>query len=147
PTPNETTLQALLTSADVGSPGIGTVTVFNGPPGGGTSNAVPFPVYTQGQLNPVPVLNSVLPTNVSSSGGNVLLTLSGTDFLPSLSEVIWTPAHSSNGLTMTPATISSTTITVVIPAADIGPTGTATVKVRNPAPGGGTSSAQNVTVF
>jgi hypothetical protein len=145
-TQGETALQALLTTSDVDTPTVGHITVFNGPPGGGTSNTVNFAVYAQGQTNPVPVLNSVLPNNVSSSGGDVTLTLAGTDFVGA-SVVLWTPALASTALSETPTAVSSTEITVVIPAADIGPSGTAHVQVLNPAPGGGTSSTLNVSVL
>jgi trimeric autotransporter adhesin len=87
-----------------------------------------------GTTNPVPVAQSLSPASATHGGGNFALTVKGSGFVPG-SRVTW------NGGTPTVAYVSSTQLTVYVPAADIAAAGSATVVVTNPPPGGGTSSA------
>jgi hypothetical protein len=145
PAPGEFKLQTAVLTSELATPTTIEITVFNPPPGGGISNAVSFGVFDPDDINPSPVLNSITPTTINV-GADVSLSLHGRDFADNAT-VIWTPANADSGITITPASITATELTVDIPAALIGPSGFATVEVQNPPPGGGTSFAITVPVF
>jgi len=84
--------------------------------------------------NPVPVLASFLsPSSVPENAASFTLTVFGSDFVAD-SVVRW------NGANRTTAFLSATQLTATIPSTDVLGTGSATVTVFNPTPGGGTSS-------
>src|ERR1700691_2756924 len=89
---------------------------------------------TGGSGNPVPSLSSVAPPSITAGSAAVNLTLSGTKFLGA-SQVLW------NGSAVTTGYVSDTLLTAQIPSSDLTTTGTASITVSNPTPGGGTSSA------
>ncbi|HXY23731.1 MAG TPA: IPT/TIG domain-containing protein [Candidatus Acidoferrum sp.] len=128
-----TSLQVTVPAADVGTTGTVNVTVTNPAPGGGTSTAQTFSVN-----NPVPTLTSISPTT-TTVGTGVTLTLTGTNFVSGA-----TVNFGANVLV--PATQTATSLQVNVPAADVATAGTVNVTVKNPTPGGGTSSAQTFTV-
>ena len=74
------------------------------------------------------------------------LTVHGSGFV-SGSRVIWTPAATTTGYIETPTVVNSNELTVLIPAGHASPRGIATLEVVNPAPGGGTSSPEQVSVL
>jgi hypothetical protein len=88
----------------------------------------------------MPTINSVAPANgftadASTSASAQTLTVNGSNFVGS-SSVLW------NGAPLPGATVSGNAqITVPVPAGDLQASGTATVVVSNPAPGGGDSNA------
>jgi len=134
---SSTTLTATILAADVNATGTAAVTVTNGAPGGGTSNAQTFTITTP--QNPVPALIAISPTSTLAGSSGFTLTLTGTGFI-STSQVQW------NGFNRTTHFISSTTLTADIVDADLTIGGTASVTVTNGAPGGGTSNSETFTI-
>jgi hypothetical protein len=94
-----------------------------------TSSSIASPQYT----NPLPTLSSTSPQSVNAGDPAFTLTLNGTNFLPS-STVTW------NGTLLPVSYVSSTQLTVPVPAADVASSGTAQLAVSNAAPGGGTTA-------
>ncbi len=131
-----TQLSAQITAADIASAGTAQITVFNGAPGGGSSNALAF---TVAQPNPAPTLASLSPNTAPSGGAAFTLTVNGANFINS-SVVRW------NGNARTTAFVSATQLSAQITAADIASPGAAQVTVFNPAPGGGASPALSFTI-
>jgi len=89
--------------------------------------------------NPAPVLTSLSPATATAGGAALTLTVNGSNYV-SGSTVQW------NGAARTTTFVSATRLTAAIPAADVAATGTASVTVVTPAPGGGTSAAQTFTI-
>ncbi len=89
--------------------------------------------------NPVPQIASLAPASAVQNSGAFTLTVNGTNFI-SGSEVRW------NGTARPTTFVSSTQLTASISATDLASTGTVSVTVTNPAPGGGTSPASNFTI-
>ncbi|MEO6726416.1 MAG: IPT/TIG domain-containing protein [Blastocatellia bacterium] len=127
-----TQLTVTIPASDIATAGTGSVSVINPAPGGGTSNAVSFTI-SQAQ-NPVPTITSISPLAATAGGAAFMLTVNGTNFV-SGATVQW------NGSARPTTFVSAMQLTAAIPASDIATTGTATVTVVNPAPGGGTSAA------
>src|ERR1700676_1029946 len=114
-------LLAELGSSNVSTPDTATITVFNGPPGGGTSNALTFTV-----LSP-PAITALSPSSVIAGGPAFTLTVTGTGFFPP-STVQWNPAGTASGTNARPTTfVSSTQVQAAISAADITVAGIAQV--------------------
>ena len=134
---SSTQLQATIVDTDVATVGTAQVTVFTPAPGGGTSGAQTFLITTS---NPVPMLSALAPSSVSAGGAAFTLSLAGTNFVAT-SQVRW------NGAPRTTQFVSSTQLTATIADTDIATAGTAQVTVFTPAPGGGTSTAQAVTII
>jgi len=105
---------------------------------GGTTN---FHLkFTTGAANPAPTLASISPTSATAGGAAFTLTLTGTNFIAgSLVNFGANPQ-------LTPTSQTGTQLQVTVPATDIATAGTVNVSVFNPAPGGGTSSAQTFTI-
>ena len=131
---SKTKLTAAIPASDIAAASTAAVTVFNIAPGGGTSNAVSFPVK-----NPAPVLTSISPASATAGGPSFTLTVTGSGFV-SGSKVRW------KGVDRTTHYGSATTLTADIPAIDIATAGSATVTIDNPTPGGGTSAAKTFTI-
>jgi hypothetical protein len=129
-----TQLTAAISAADIASAGSYPVTVVTPAPGGGTSNAISFPV-----TNPVPTLATLSPPSTNAGGGDFILTVNGANFVAG-SVVNW------NGSPRATTFVSSMQLNAAISAADISSAGSYAVTVFNPAPGGGTSGAVNFTV-
>jgi Right handed beta helix region/Immunoglobulin I-set domain len=98
--------------------------------GGGTS--------TQ-PSNPAPSISSISPASTTVGGAGFTLTVNGSSFING-STVQW------NGSALSTTYVSATQITAAVPASDIATTGTISVTVNNPSPGGGTSSATSFTI-
>ncbi|HTQ57960.1 MAG TPA: Ig-like domain-containing protein [Bryobacteraceae bacterium] len=90
-------------------------------------------------LNPLPGLVSLSPPSATHGGKAFTLTVNGSNFVSGCS-VMW------NGAARTTTFVNSGQVTAKIQAADIANAGTASVTVRNPAPGGGTSNALTFTI-
>ena len=173
---NVTVLAATITAALIAKPGTATINTINpnsnyGTGTNGLSNPLTFLI--DNPSNPPPTVTSVSPACVTV-GSSPTLTVNGTNFLNTVNTTDasqnnfstlnltvgstvfqFTPTSSTNA-----TTITSTQITVTIPAADLGSVpGTASVTVYNPpsppvptlpgstGSGGGTSApAVNVTV-
>ena len=86
---------------------------------------------------PAAVLASSSTTSITHGGGNVLLTLTGSNFLPGVA-VEW------NGSYRTTTIVDATHVTVAIPASDLASAGSASLTAVNP--GAAASNALTVTI-
>ncbi|MEP7340080.1 MAG: PKD domain-containing protein [Acidobacteriota bacterium] len=127
-------LTAAIPAGDLASTGTVNITVFNGAPGGGTSNALPFTVNPP---NPVPTITSLNPNTAVEGSAGFTLTVTGTNFVNG-SVVRW------DGSSRATTFVSATQLKAQILTTDLVGTGQASVTVFNPVPGGGTS---NVMIF
>ena len=113
--------------------------VSNPEPGGGDSPDPADPSSTQLEpQNPVPVLISISPTEITAGSGSFTVTLNGNNF--NGSSIIHL-----GGIQHLPSALSLTSLSVDLPIDEL-PTGVIQVYVTNPQPGGGTSSAIPLTV-
>jgi hypothetical protein len=133
-----TQLTASITAADIAAAGTSIVNVVNPSPGGGTSSAVSFSVS-----NPTPSVTSLSPSSAAAGSGAFVLTVNGSNFLPGAT-VQWNGSYGQPPIAT--SYVSSTELTVGIPASDIAFAGDASVTVVNPAPGGGVSGAGTFTI-
>ncbi len=129
---SSTQLQATVPASDIANPGTASITVTN--PGGMTTSGVTFHI-----VNPVPVLSSISPSSTYQGAGAFTLTVNGSKFV-SNSVVTW------NGNALTTTFVSSSQVTASVPAIDVASTGSASVQVLNPTPGGGASNTQTFTI-
>jgi YVTN family beta-propeller protein len=141
-----TQLTAQVPAADVLTVGTASVTVFNPSgvaqvvkakvhpnvpvPSGQLSNALTFTINAG---NPVPALTSLSPTSTVEGSATFTLTVNGSSFV-SGATVLW------NGAARTTTFVSSTQLTATIPSSDVVTSGSTTVQVSNPLPGGGNST-------
>jgi YVTN family beta-propeller protein len=125
------TLQAVLGPVAVGGDYL--IKVINPPPGGGESEAAVFTA-----LNPVPVLTSLSPTEAEIVT-SVTLTLTGEKFV-NTSQVMF------DGQPLETAYVNGTELTATVSSSSIPESGTYSITVVNPAPGGGESEAAAFTV-
>ncbi len=116
-----------LSATMLSSPGVVSVVVRD--PLGASSNATAFEVRA-----PAPTLSSIEPASLPVGSGATTLTLGGTGFFPGSQVVV-------GGVTLAPTSASATRLEVSLPASVIAAVGVVAVTVRNPAPGGGASSA------
>lgn len=91
------------------------------------------------QPNPVPSLASLVPPNTTHGGPSFTLMVNGSNLISGCT-VLW------NGAARTTTFVSGGQVTAKILASDIAAAGTASVTVKNPAPGGGTSNALTFTI-
>ncbi len=101
--------------------------------GGGSQGNPPPP------QNPLPSLSGVSPNSASVGSAALTITASGTGFV-SASLIEW------NGASLTTTYVSSTSLSAQIPASDLSSTGTASITVNTPAPGGGASGPITFTI-
>jgi outer membrane protein assembly factor BamB len=131
---SSTQLAVTLSPAQLGEARVVAVTVRNPAPGGGVSNSRDFSV-----TYPSPQLTAVSATEATAGCGRFQLRVAGQGFVPT-STVLW------NGASRTTVVLSSTLLAADITAADVSVAGSATVAVRNPSPGGGTTAGQAFSV-
>ena len=131
---NGTTLEVMVSAAQLAAAGTFNVAVFNAAPGGGTSAALPFTVN-----NPAPTLTSLSPNSATAGDPGFTLTLTGGGFVDG-STVRF------DGVAQATTFVNGTTLEVMVPAAQLAAAGTFGVTVFNPAPGGGTSGTLLFTV-
>lgn len=112
--------------------------VNNPAPGGGNSNWIRLLIVPP--RNPAPVLTGISPSTVFAGGQPVTLTLTGTNFVPS-SQV------QANGEVLPSVFVSSSLLTVQIGADLIISADTLAIRVVNPEPGGGASTALTLNVI
>ena len=129
-----TLLEATIPASDIAVGGTAQVTVVN--PGGVGSNALTFLIVTG---NPVPVLTAISPAKILAGGGDFTLHAIGESFTEQ-SVVLW------NGEIRQTKFVDSNHLAAQITATDIAEPGTASISVRDNAPGGGTSSALEFTI-
>jgi hypothetical protein len=131
-----TKLSASVPAAYVASSATHPITVNTRTPGGGTSASVTFTVSS---ANPVPAIASLAPASAAVGAAGLTLTVAGSGFV-SGSIVDW------NGAALTTTFVSDGQLTAALPAADLAASGTDSVTVRSPAPGGGTSAGSSFSV-
>jgi len=129
-------IQAEIPAVDVSSPGTLTITVRNPQPGGGTSNAVSFPVSNS---NPQPVISSINPNTGSAGSGGLTVTVTGSNFIPG-------SVVRFGGQDRATSFVSSTQLTAQLLAADLATPVTVQITVFNPPPDGGLSDTRLFTV-
>ena len=117
-------------------PGDSVVAQYNGDANFAASTSTPIQVVVN---NPVPTIANISPANASAGSAAFTLTVNGTNFISSSSVLF-------NGAPRTTTFVSSTQLTAAILAADIGSTGTPSVVVTNPTPGGGSSNSVTFTI-
>jgi hypothetical protein len=135
---SSTQLEMVPFAVDTWAAGTASITVFNPPPGGGTSNALTLSI-----VNPVPWLAIVSPASVGPGGPAFTLWAFGANF-NAASVVRWNGSDRPTlhaGLSNVRFAMSAK-----IPATDIASAGTAQVTVFTPTPGGGTSDPVTVTI-
>jgi hypothetical protein len=100
----------------------------------------PAMLLTSGaKSNPVPLLTLLTPSSATHGRGNLAITIQGSAFVPG-SQVSW------NGTSLYADYVSATQLTLYVPAAQFAAAGTANILVKNPAPGGGTSTPLTFTI-
>ena len=127
-------------AADVASQGNVPVQVSNPSPCAGglcASNSVALTVTAP---TPAPTLSSVSPTSAIAGSAAFTLTATGSNF--TANSVVRV-----NGSPRTTTFVSPTQVTAAILASDIATPGTPSITVFTPAPGGGTSGGQTLTVL
>lgn len=135
---SSTQLTASIAANDISTAGNKPITVFSPTPGGGTSNAVNLVVDAQAQ-NPVPTITNISPNQALTGSGQVTVTVTGTNFIQASSVLVNNQARATTY-------VSPTQLTFVMTSQDIAAAGVKTVRVNNPAPGGGSSNIVNFTV-
>jgi hypothetical protein len=125
---SSTQLVVSVPNSYLGTSGALPITVVNPGPGGGTSNAVDL-----GIIYAVPTLATAIPDS-GLVGSAFTVTVTGTGFGTG-SRVQW------NGQDRPTTFVSATRLTADIPASDVPGAAVATLAVRSPAPGGGTSNS------
>ncbi|MBN2256952.1 MAG: hypothetical protein JW704_03910 [Anaerolineaceae bacterium] len=121
------------------------VTVYNPPPGGGTSTAVLFTIK-----NPVPALREyspIDPTEIIQSSSAFILTVYGTNFVCNSGDKSSQVRLAGSSTSITIEGCSSTELKARIPTSRISTAGSFTVTVYNPAPGGGTTSGETLKII
>jgi hypothetical protein len=96
-------------------------------------------ITVQADSNPAPTLTTVVPNTVVQNAATTV-TLNGTGFVSTSTVTIG--AHAPLAV----ATVTATQLTVAVPASYLANVGTFQITVANPAPGGGTSGAQILTI-
>ena len=149
---DRTQLTADLTAADVLAAGQRLVVVVSPEPGGGISNPLIFDVVPPGGPgggeevpNPVPTLTTIAPDNATMGSGDVVVTLTGTNFV-NTSTVSFTTETAVGDFQAPTSFVSATQLRVTVGSARLQTAGTYQVRVTNPWPGGGTSAARTFTV-
>jgi hypothetical protein len=129
--PNHIT--AIIPSSDLANTGSINVTVFSGTLGT-ESDAMVFWVN-----NPVPIATSISPTSVSAGASGFTLTVNGSNFNAD-SVVYW------GGSPLATTLISSSQLTAVVTTGLLVSGLIVHVTVRNPIPGGGSSTSQDFSI-
>jgi hypothetical protein len=95
-------------------------------------------MFATGQSSPVPVAQSSTPSSIVHGSGNFTM-VTGSGFVAG-------SQATSNGADLTTSYISATQLLVYVPAKVVASSGTATIIVTNPAPGGGKSGSLTFTI-
>lgn len=141
---SSTSVTAVVPTTVTSGPGAWQLTVQNG---NATSNNVPFNVVTL-----TPTVSGVVPGAATAGDSTTALTISGTNFQsdhsPSYTgaRVIFTPPGGSPS-TLTPSTVTSTSITVSVPSTLLTAAGTATIAVNNVSDLTTSSPTTNFTIY
>lgn len=131
---DSTHINATIPTGSLGTVGDFPITARNPPPGGGLSGPVSFRVQYA-----APVLNSIAPTAASAGAGPTLVVATGSSFYPA-SQITF------DGVAATTTYVSATELRATLTAAQVANGGVIAVRVSTPAPGGGVSGTQSLTV-
>ena len=101
--------------------------------------ATSAPIVVDASRNPSPSITGLSPSSAFAGSGPLTLTVNGSGFNQS-STIRW------NGLDRPTTLVSSSQVRAAIPGTDLGPVGTAEVRVFNPTPGGGLTAGLPFTV-
>lgn len=129
-------LTVTLAAGDLAAVAAHTLRVNTPAPGGGASGSIAFNVFA---VPAAPILTSISPAT-APVGSAVTLTLTGSAFAASSRVLV-------EGTPRPTTFVSSTSLRVAIPASDLTAIGTRSIMVLTPAPGGGVSSAQTLTLI
>jgi hypothetical protein len=132
-------LQASIPASAIAVAGTPIVTVTN--PG-----SVPSVVVTFTVNNPVPRVSNISPTSAMPGGTGLTLDVTGTNFNASSIVVITSSNGLINGKALPTTSETSSLLHASLPASDLAQGGKLSVTVKNPIPGGGTTSALSFTV-
>ena len=122
-----TELQAAIPASAIAVAGTPFVTVAN-------PNGPPSVVATFTVNNPVPGASSISPSSLPAGNPAATLSVTGTNFNTSSTVLV-------NGASRTTTFVNSTSLNAALLASDLAHSGTLNISVKNPAPGGGTTSA------
>jgi len=128
------TLGATIPATSLTAAGTLSITVVNPPPGGGSSSVSYFTAD-----DPAPTLTGLSTNAIYAGSGATAVTLTGTGFVAA-------SVVSINGSTVSSTFNSATSLGTTVPASLLATPTTLTFTVTNPAPGGGTSGTQTITV-
>jgi subtilisin family serine protease len=109
------------------------VTVFNPPPGGGSSNAIAFTI-----ARGAPTITSITPSSVSAGGMSFVLAIQGTNLYGA--SFYW------NGNLQQTTSLDNNLAGIDVPYSLIANPGTAVITATVAPPGGGTSNAVTLTI-
>ena len=140
---SNTRLTASVDQTALAVPGTKIITVLNPPPGGGTSNSLPFAVMPS--VNPRPTLASVTPDTASIGAAERTVVLTGTNFMPA-STVFFSSGNFSTSFSPPVSYLSSTQLRATIVAERLATPGAYQVTVNNPFPSAGASEARTFSV-
>ncbi|MEP7274142.1 MAG: IPT/TIG domain-containing protein, partial [Acidobacteriota bacterium] len=129
-------LTVQITPADKLNLGTLTLTAFNPGPGGGLSNSLEIEVVP---INFLPRLTSISPDAANAGSAGLTLVLTGTNFAPN-AVVRWGDRDLQTEF------VSTATLLATVTASDLLLGGFVPVRVFNPEPGGGLSSALNFAI-
>jgi len=124
---SSTLLQATLLPGDLSQGGTLNITVVNSPPGGGTTSPISVTV------NPVPKEILLLPSSATLGSAAIVLQVTGSNYNSSSTILV-------NGAALPTTQVSATVLQATLPPSDMAQVATLVVAVKNPAPGGGTTS-------
>jgi hypothetical protein len=128
-----TRLDATVPAALIARAGTASLTVYNAT-SGVFSNALTFNI-----LNPVPVLTTLTPSQVTAGSAGFTLQVTGSNFIGA-SVVRW------NGADLSTTYVNAGALSAAVPADRISAAGSANITVFNPAPGGGVSNSLTFTI-
>jgi hypothetical protein len=129
-----THLRATLTAAQLATAGALSVRVTNPTPGGGSSAALGFTIE-----NPAPVVAAISPSFAPAGSADLVVTATGAGFVPS-------SILRANGTNLATTYLSPTQVRATVPAAMLVSPASIAMTVLTPAPGGGTSAGQTLSV-
>lgn len=128
-------LVGVIPASDLTTPESASVIVATPAPGGGVSAGRPFLV-----VPPVPTVSSVTPDTVTEGVDSFSVSVLGDHFVPA-SVVLW------NGAPAPTSFVGTSQLRAVVAGAQLVTPGPATISVRTPPRGGGTSAADTVSVL
>jgi hypothetical protein len=96
-------------------------------------------IATAAASNPIPRIISISPSSTPQGSSELQITLNGQGFVPG-SVVKW------NGTALQTTYVSGTVLNALLPANDLGTSGTVSLVANNPAPGGGSSNPVSFTI-